>query len=442
MASPIRGSVTSRHAFGFALDPRGDGKQSLRGSYTLTFEAPELYYDSGFPINAPYASAQNLTLDNSTNLTDSVKSFDNPWKKIAGGNPFPSQYPPTSNAAFPAGNIATQVYPKNLRRTYMHQYNASYQNQVSRNWLVSASYVGTHTVHLWGFQPVNYATPSPTPTGAAASTNNTAQRYILYRAAIAKGTTAGTRFSGFNSTADYGMANYNGLILTANHRVANNFSVLANYTWSHCLSNLNYTGDNTPPAQDPNNTNAEYASCNFDITHNVTVSGVLTSPRLKRRALDYAAGGWQLSPLLSIRTGQPYTVTLGTDNSLTNIGQDRPNLVAGASLYAKNLFPVGSKNPVWINPAAYTAAASGTFGNERPFSARGPGFANVDIAISKHFPIFERSQLEIRGEAFNLLNHPNYSNPVTAINSTSTFGRITSTATDARLLQIAAKITF
>jgi hypothetical protein len=76
---------------GFAFDPSGTGKQSLRASYTLTFEAPELYYDSGFPANAPYASAQSLALDNSTNETDAVKSFDNPWKKIAGGNPFPTQ---------------------------------------------------------------------------------------------------------------------------------------------------------------------------------------------------------------------------------------------------------------------------------------------------------------------------------------------------------------
>lgn len=86
---------------GFAFDPSGTGKQSLRASYTLTFEAPELYYDSGFPANAPYASAQSLTLDNSTNAADTVKSFDNPWKKIAGGNPFPTQYPPSSTVAFP-----------------------------------------------------------------------------------------------------------------------------------------------------------------------------------------------------------------------------------------------------------------------------------------------------------------------------------------------------
>ena len=138
----------------------------------------------------------------------------------------------------------------------------------------------------------------------------------------------------------------------------------------------------------------------------------------------------------------PYTVTDGTDRSLTAIGQDRPNLVAGQSLYAKNLFPAAGVKPLWINTSAYALQPLGTFGNESPLQARGPGFANVDVAISKRFPIFERSQFEIRGEAFNALNHPNYSNPNTAISSSSTFGRITTTVNDARLLQIAAKITF
>lgn len=427
---------------GFAFDPTGHGTQSIRASYTLTFEAPELYYDSGFPGNSPNASAQSFTVDNSTNETDSVKSFDNPWKKIVGGNPYPTPYPAASTVAFPAANVSTGLYPGNLRRTYMHQYNASYQIQASPNWLLSASYIGTSTIHLWGFQPINYATPLPTATGAAASTNNTSQRYILYRAAIANGTTAGTRFGAFSSTADYGEANFNGLILTANHRVANYFAVLANYTWSHCLSNENYTGDNTPPAQDPNNHAGDYGSCNFDTTRNLTISGVVTAPKLKQRALDYAAGGWQLSPIVTYRTGMPYTVTDGVDNSLSGIGQDRPNLVPGAGLYSKNLYPGVGIKPLWINASAYTLSTLGTFGNERPLQARGPGFANVDLAISKHFPIYERAQFELRGEAFNALNHPNYSNPVTALNSTSTFGRITSTANDARILQIAAKITF
>jgi hypothetical protein len=427
---------------GFAFDPRGNGKSSLRGSYTLTFETPELYYDSGFPGNSPNASAQSFTVDNSTNETDTVKSFDNPWKKIAGGNPYPTQYPAPSSAAFPATNVSTGYYPSNLRRTYMHQYNLSYQNQLSANWLASATYIGTNTIHLWGFQPYNYATPLPTPAGAAATTNNTSQRYILYRAAIASGTTAGTRYGAFSGTADYGMANFNGVIATVDHRFASNFSMLLNYTWSHCLSNMNYTGDNTPPAQNPNNHAAEYGNCNFDTTHNLSVSGVATTPRFHQFSLNQVLGAWQVSPLITYRTGMPYTVTDGTDRSLTAIGQDRPNIVPGQSLYSKNLFPAAGVKPLWINAAAYVLQPLGTFGNEAPLQARGPGFADVDVAISKHFPLFEHSQLEIRGEAFNALNHPNYANPNTAISSSSTFGRITATANDARLLQIAAKITF
>lgn len=442
-----RGFVSSRYTnfsprFGVAFDPRGDGKQSLRASYTLTFDSPELYLDSGFPSNAPYASSQSFSVDNSTNATDTVKSFDNPWKKIAGGNPFPTAYPPSSTVAFPTSNISTQIYPTNLRRTYMHSYNASYQDQLTRNLLLSATYIGTATVHLVGFQPYNYATPLPTATGAAASTNNTTQRLMLYRAALASGTTAGTRYGSFSQTGDYGMANFNGVIFTANRRIANNVSVLVNYTYSHCLSNENYTGDNTPPPQDPTNHAAEYGSCNFDTTHNTNVSGVFISPKLKERALNLVAGGWQLSPLFTYRTGMPYTVTDGVDNSLTGIGQDRPNIIPGISKYAKNFFPGKGLYPVFANTAAYAVAPVGTFGNERPFSARGPGFVNLDTAVSKHFPLFERSQLELRGEAFNLLNHPNYSNPITTLNSTSTVGRVTTTANDARLLQIAAKITF
>lgn len=441
--------------FGFAFDPRGDGKQSLRGAYTLTFDEPELYYDSGFSANAPYASSTSFSPDNSTNRTDAVKTFDSPFKKVVGGNPFPTAYPPTSSVIFPASNISTQTYPGNLRRTYQHQYNLSYQVQASRNYLLSASYIGTHTLHLWGFLPVNYATPLPTATGAPATTNNTTQRYTLYRQALATGTVAGTRYAAFNSLSDYGMANYNGVITTINKRISDHYSVLANYTYSHCLSNINYTGDNAPPPQNPNNLAAEYSNCNFDATHNLSISGVAISPSLKNGLLNTVAGGWQVSPLFSLHTGLPYTVNLGVDNSLSGIGQDRPNVVPGVNPYAKNLYPnvittttaagtTRTIQPIWINSAAYTPAAAGTFGNLRPLTNRGPGYVDLDVALSKHFQLFERSQLELRGEAFNALNHPNYSNPISSgsASGSSTFGKITSTVNEARVLQIAAKVTF
>jgi len=211
------------------------------------------------------------------------------------------------------------------------------------------------------------------------------------------------------------------------------------------LSNENFTGDNTPVAQNPNDLANEYGPCNFDVKHNLTISGVTTTPKFHNTGVDLVAGGWQVSPLISYRPWLPFTVTSGTDVSLSGIGQDRPNPVAGVARYNKNFFPATNTLPhnvQWFNPAAFTNPTGGNFGTMRPFSLRGPGFANVDVAISKLFSIYERYRLELRGESFNLLNHPNYSNPVSALSSSATVGKITSTANDPRLLQIAAKITF
>jgi hypothetical protein len=111
--------------------------------------------------------------------------------------------------------------------------------------------------------------------------------------------------------------------------------------------------------------------------------------------------------------------------------------------YSKNFFTTASPYyPTWFNTAAFTSASAGSFGTMRPFSLRGPGFVNMDVAVSKIFPIYERYRLELRGESFNVLNHPNYSNPISVYSSSATFGRITSTANDPRLLQLAAKVTF
>ena len=456
------GDVSPR--FGFAFDPGGNGKQSIRGAFTLLFDEPSVvqttqFFDSG----VPYGGSQSFTFNNTTYK----HNLDNPYQGIAGGNPFPTLYPPTSTVAFPLSGISPQVDPANLKKPYADQYNLSYQVQVTPKLLLTASYLGTHTVHLLGSFPINYATyypgvstgvagscgtltPVPAAGAACSTTSNNTQRLKLYQQT--GGTGAGTRYAGFSSLSNYGMANYNGVIVTANRQFANNFTVLANYTYSKCLANLNFSGDATQGPQDPNNLPAEYGPCNFDIKHNFTLSGVAITPSLSNHLLNLALGGFQVSPLFSYRTGTPFSVAPGTDVSLTGLGNDRANIVPGATVYNHNFFR-GTKTanyPQWFNPSAFAAAAPGTFGNSRPFSLRGPGFANLDVAVSKFFSLHEAAKLELRGEAFNAFNHPNYLNPVgvsqlipqVATLNSPTAGQITGTANDARTLQIAAKITF
>jgi hypothetical protein len=148
--------------------------------------------------------------------------------------------------------------------------------------------------------------------------------------------------------------------------------------------------------------------------------------------------------LARLATGTPIKITSGPDNSLTGEGQDRPNVVPGVPLYMSSMGP----NLQYINPAAFTQNAPGTFGNLGRAVLNYPGLIQVDLALSRSFSLREHLKLEARGEAFNVINHTNliaysanaYVGLSTALNS-KTFGRITN-AGDPRILQFALKLLF
>ena len=138
-------------------------------------------------------------------------------------------------------------------------------------------------------------------------------------------------------------------------------------------------------------------------------------------------GGWQVGGIFTHQTGAVGYPLLGYDNaSIANPGGnlDRPN-ATGMSPYLSG--SARSLN-VWVNKAAYTPAAPGFYGNVKRGSYTGPGFTNLDASLHKQFlmPYNEKHQLSIRFEAFNALNHPNWSNPNLTYSS-STFGRIAGT---------------
>jgi len=162
---------------------------------------------------------------------------------------------------------------------------------------------------------------------------------------------------------------------------------------------------------------------------------------VNNKGLDAVIGGWQIGGIFTHQTGQAGTVILGYDNaSIAAAGGnfDRPN-PTGTSPY----FTGSSRSlNTWLNKAAYTPAAAGYFGTLSRGTIVGPGFTNLDASLHKVFnmPYNEKHQLAIRFEAFNALNHPNWSLPTLTYNS-STFGRIGGTAA-MRQLQLAAKYQF
>ena len=413
---------------GLVWNLHGDGRDTIRAGGGILYDTAEVYYAERLTTNAPYGNSLDLT---------NPGPLSNPWAGYPGGNPFPGSYPPASNVTFPTFASYSTI-PMNLKPTSMTQWNVSYQRQLRGDWLFSVSYLGNRTTHLWLSVDVN---PSVYIAGQS-TTSNTNQRRVMYLTNAAQG-----QYYGPVITTDDGAASsYHGLLSSIQHRFSHGFTFLANYTWSHCISDGDFAGNvGNEQYQNQSSRAADRGNCNFDIRHMFNASFVGISPRIGGGWLSRVVGNWQIAPLVRLTSGLPVTVATGKDNSLTGIGLDRPNLVSGVNPYNESM---GSQLQ-WLNPAAFTQNALGTFGNLGRNVLRVPSQINVDTSLSRIFPITERFRLEARADAFNAINHTNFKVPktstvgITDINAVtaSTFGRLTS-AYDPRILQFALKLHF
>ena len=145
------------------------------------------------------------------------------------------------------------------------------------------------------------------------------------------------------------------------------------------------------------------------------------------------ASDWQLSPLIKARSAQFFSVTLGVDNALTGQATQTPDL-------AGNPYPSGQNVNNWISRSAFATPAPGSYGDLGVFNMKGPGLFQFDVALSRTFAVRERQQVQVRAEAFNILNHANFNTPVSTLNS-GAFGQIQS-ALDPRIMQFALKYVF
>jgi len=380
----------------------------------------------------------------SVTITTPTGGFQNPWLGYPGGNPFPIQL--SKNVAFPSsGNYLT--VPLNVHNTYLEQWNLSIQRQLGKDWLASASYLGNNTIHMWAAVNLNPAVYIPGAScvlngvtySPCSSLNNTQARQALRLI----NPTQGAYINSLTSLDDGATASYEGLLLSLQHRLARDFSVLANYTWSHCIADPVTTllgGSYT----NPNDRRFDRGNCGgIDIRHNVNISGVLQSPNFSNRTVRALATGWQLAPIISVHSGSYFTVTTGVDNALNNIASQRPNQIA-ANPYCTSQGP-----NCWLNASAFAAPATGTFGSSGPNSLLGPGFLQVDVSASRRFTLVEHHTLEFRADIFNLPNKVNFSIPVTTPLTSSNFGKITSDITapgsasgDPRIIQLSLKYAF
>jgi len=474
-----------------SFDPVGDGKTVIRAGGAMMFDNPNFFTSQRNQQNPPYATA----ITNSQTSSSGPVLFSAPWSQGQyTTSPFPQAQIPSPSVAqfFPQSQFIVMV--QQFKPAYTVQWTASVQRQFGHGWQAMLDYIGNTTRHdpvgytfdpavfipgVWGANGTGctgIVTTGPAAVKAGAAGTNcstTANQTSRFQLSIQNpagtnasgGAIGGNQYLGGGGGSviigDEGTANYNALISSIQHRMSSTFSLLVNWTWAKCLNIEDAQGDLAgTTVENPNNLGMDYGPCGSDYRHveNVVLVAKSGFSNHLNRAEKLIVNDWELAPLMHIQSGAPFTVTSGQDNSLTDVGNDRPNMVAGVNPYAEVTFRKlsGAANREYLNPSAFqqvwqTAGcasatangcpALGTYGNISKNSFRGPKSLQLDAQISRIFQIHENWSTTFRLEAFNVLNHPDFSNPSASLTS-STFGQVSSTTNAARVFQGSVKVNF
>ncbi|HXP89272.1 MAG TPA: TonB-dependent receptor [Bryobacteraceae bacterium] len=413
---------------GLAWDPQGNGRTSVRAAYGRFFDLPSLNNYVGFGSTPPIGN---------TTTVNFPTSFADPWAGVPGGNP----YPITVGKNSPFINFGTyENFVPNPKTTYSQQWNLSLQRQLGADWLVAANYVGTMIIHQWGGNQANpgiYIPGSCVLNGVTTNPCSTTANVNSRRLLDLLNPSQGTYYGSINQLDDGGTANYNGMVVSLQHRSSKGYSILANYTFSHCIGDLPnpelaVAGSNF---MIPNNRRADRSNClQSDRRQLFNLSAVYETPKFANSKLRLVASGWQISPIVRVQSGPFITITSGIDGALTGQGGERANQVLA------NVFQPNKTLSSYLNPAAFSQPATGTYGNLGANNILAPGLIYVNGAVTRTFKIREKQSLQFRFEGFNIPNHVNPSTPTAALNNPN-FGRILA-ADDPRILQGALKFVF
>jgi hypothetical protein len=312
------------------------------------------------------------------------------------------------------------------------QWNLGIQRLLPGNLVVTADYVGTKGTHL--------------------STLRNLNQQLFNAAGFGTGVIPYPNLGPIEYRDNGGNSNYHGGELTVEKRFSNGLSFRTAYTYSKSIDFAQEhlaTGGTGSFTQNSQNLRERRGPSDFDIRHRFVASYIYELPFGKGRsyltqgALSYLLGGWRISGLSNIRSGRPFTLSANGNSSALG-GARGGGLVGAFADCLRDGSLSGSERNIdrWFDTTAYavpTPARLGTCGRN---TLRGPGLTNFDFALARTFDYFgENRNLELRWEVFNMFNTPQFGLPERNLSSSSA-GRISSLAGDARVMQFALKFNF
>ena len=412
---------------GFAYDLRGNATQVLRGGYGIFYFPDYGGIDNQLGQQIPFGgsvsySAQNgycVTFTGQTPAVGASYGCNAPATQTAN---LPAPGFPGFNPAVPPTGLSTLAVNRNDQNQQIQEWNLQLEQQIGAHDVFNIAYVGTKTDHL-----------------------STYYNYNLFQFG-----SAAQNFPNYGTITynDYnGSANYNGLQLHIEHHEGNNLLITGSYAWSHALDDSpgSVLSSTTPLYYNPQ---ADYGNSLQD-ERNVFSSSILYHlpfGRGQRFAsnLNYPAnlilGGWQINVIGRMGSGTPFDLSAGSGTSDAN----RPDITKALN-YPKSI------SGTWFDTTAFVAPPTNVANGHVIFSrlgtlprdqVYGPGSRTADVSLQKNIQFTERYVLELHGDAFNITNTAQFTNPDGTLTDTN-FGKVTSIQLDSqREIQLAARLTF